>query len=271
MADVSTLLQSVIDLLDVLVELFLGFFVKPLVRLDNEVRVNMNEFLRKILDDNKRNIPQWLTAEFVAYARALLVIPTILLLAWDQFVLSAVLVVLVDLAGVLHCVVARFWVDAKRDLAEYAIRDDDRPITKAIASSENEEFDIYEFGTLGELRKKFVFVLAVTHLIFALPEVVTTGSPQRMKSWSLNHRNRTYSVFLDAVCEKAYTVPCWIYLLSTVPLGQFRSIQYVCLWWLILTETANGCLQFKTFFAAGGAPPCQVEGAVLSSRAVTVS
>lgn len=148
MADVSTLLQSVIDLLDVLVELFLGFFVKPLVRLDNEVRVNMNEFLRKILDDNKRNIPQWLTAEFVAYARALLVIPTILLLAWDQFVLSAVLVVLVDLAGVLHCVVARFWVDAKRDLAEYAIRDDDRPITKAIASSENEEFDIYEFGTL---------------------------------------------------------------------------------------------------------------------------
>jgi hypothetical protein len=148
MADISTLVQSVIDLLDVLVELYLGFFVKPLLRLDHEVRATLNEFLRGILDDYKKNIPHWLTADFIAYARALLVIPTILLLVWDQFMLSALLVILVDLAGLLHCVVARFWVDAKRDLAEDAIREDDRPISKAIVSAENEDLDIYEFGTL---------------------------------------------------------------------------------------------------------------------------
>ena len=160
MADISTLLQSVIELLDVLVELYLGFFVKQLLRLDHDVRSKLNEILRRVLDDKKKNIPQWLTADFIAYARALMVIPTILLLVWDQLVLSALLVILVDLAGLLNCVVARFWVDAKRDLAEDAVREDDRPISKALASSENENMDIYEFGTSYET--SFVCLLSMT-------------------------------------------------------------------------------------------------------------
>jgi hypothetical protein len=91
-----------------------------------------------------------------------------------------------------------------------------------------------------------------------------------MNSWSLNHRSRTYGSFVSAFCDKAFTVPCWIYLLSTVPTTQFRSVQYVSLWWLIVTETTSGCVRCKSFFAAGGLPTPQVEGIELSKSYVQV-
>lgn len=104
-----------------------------------------------------------------------------------------------------------------------------------------------------------------------LLEVVTTGSPQRMNSWSLNHRNRTYANFLNDLCDKAFSVPCWIYLLSTIHASSFRSIQYLCLWWLILTELASGCLRFKAYYGSY-APAPQVEGIELAPHcAIEVS
>lgn len=107
--------------------------------------------------------------------------------------------------------------------------------------------------------------------LFGLLEVVTTGSPQRMNSWSLNHRNRTYANFLNDLCDKAFSVPCWVYLLSTVHASSFRSIQYLCLWWLILTELASGCLRFKAYYGSY-APAPQVEGIELAPHcAIEVS
>lgn len=243
MADAETLIQSVIDLLDVLVDLYLGSLVKPFLRFHDEFSSDMNKLLRSILDDNKDIIPDWLTGNASAYLRVFLVFPTILFLAWGQLVIPFLFVVMVDLLGLLGFVVAKFWVDAKRDHAEDVVREDDRPTSKSFTSSDDDSMDSYEF------------------------EVVTTGSPQRMKSWSLTHRYRSCAGFLDAACDKAFIIPCWIYLLSTVPSGQYRTIKYVSLFWLIVTELANGCLQFKTFYAGSGVP--QVEGDVFPLSSIS--
>ena len=170
MADIETLVQSFIDLLDVLVELYLGSFIKPFLLLHvhvhtDEVYANFNAFIRGFFDDNKKYVPEWLTANFIAYARAVLLIPTIMLLAGGQLVLPALLIILVHFAGFLDGVVARFWVDAKRDRAEDAVRDDDRPTSKAPSDGDdNDSLDSYEFGELvaGNLRALDGFIHSLT-------------------------------------------------------------------------------------------------------------
>jgi hypothetical protein len=269
MADAETLVQSVIDLLDVLVDLYLGSLVKPFLRFHDEFSANMNTLLRSILDDNKDRIPDWLTGNVSAYLRVFLVFPTILFLAWGQLVIPFLFVVMVAALGLLGSVVADFWVDARRDHAEDAIREDDRPTSKSLAPSDDDSMDSYEFGEfVSGVHEPYVWF---SHLIFLVSlEVVTTGSPQRMKSWSLTHRFRACAVFLDATCDKAFIIPCWIYLLSTVPSGQSRTLKYVSLFWLIVTEVANGCLQFKTFYSGSSGVP-QVEGDVFPSSSISVS
>jgi hypothetical protein len=175
---------------------------------------------------------------------------------------------MVDLLGSLGSVVAKFWVDAKRDHAEDAIREDDRPTSKLLTPSDDDSMDSYEFGELVSGVNVTCFLLSPLILLVS-PEVVTTGSPQRMKSWSQTHRYRSCAVFLDAACDKAFIIPCWIYLLSTVPSGQYRTIKYVSLFWLIVTEVANACLEFKAFYSGSGAP--QVEGDVFPSSSISVS
>lgn len=102
-------------------------------------------------------------------------------------------------------------------------------------------------------------------------EVVTTGSPHSLTSWAVSHRNRTYGGFVDAVCDKAFVVPCWISLLSTVPAsGYLRITQCFVLWCLILAETASGCIRFRAFFTASGIPAPTVEGLDFSTSAVKV-
>ena len=53
---------------------------------------------------------------------------------------------------------------------------------------------------------------------------------------------------MDAVCDKAFIVPCWIFLLSTMP----SLSSYLILWFLILTETTSACVRFRAFYTAGG-------------------
>ena len=146
MADAETLIQSVIDLLDVLVDLYLGSLVEPFLRFHDEFSANMNKLLRSILDDNKDSIPDWLTGNVSAYLRVLLIFPTILFLAWGQLVITFLFVVMVDLLGLLGSVVAKFWLDAKRDHAEDTIREDDRPTSKSLTPSDDDSMDSYEFG-----------------------------------------------------------------------------------------------------------------------------
>merc|ERR1712216_633127 len=80
-------------------------------------------------------------------------------------------------------------------------------------------------------------------------EVVTTGSPQTLSSWLVLHRNRTYGGFVDAVCDKAFVVPCWISLLNGVQDSNYiRSFQYFVLIFLIIAEVASGCIRFRAYF-----------------------
>jgi phosphatidylglycerophosphate synthase len=87
-------------------------------------------------------------------------------------------------------------------------------------------------------------------------------------SWALMQRNKSYGGFVDAVCDKAYVVPCWILLLSTVPASTcLKVVQYFVLLWLILAETASGCVRFQAYFTCAISPP-RVEGFDFSSSAV---
>jgi phosphatidylglycerophosphate synthase len=105
-------------------------------------------------------------------------------------------------------------------------------------------------------------------ILFSL-EIVTTGSPHSVLSWVQLHRNRTYGGFVDAVCDKAFVIPCWISLLHSVPETRYLKVfQYASLLCLILAETASGCIRFKAYFTSGGVPAPKVVGFDFSTSAV---
>lgn len=71
------------------------------------------------------------------------------------------------------------------------------------------------------------------------------------------------------MCDKAFAVPCWILLLSTVQhSSSFRPVQYFCLLWLIVAEVASGCVRFQAYFTTPGVAPPTVEGFDFVSSAV---
>jgi phosphatidylglycerophosphate synthase len=104
---------------------------------------------------------------------------------------------------------------------------------------------------------------------FSSLEIVTTGSPHSVLSWVQLNRNRTYGGFVDAVCDKAFVIPCWISLLHNVPESHhLKMVQYIALLCLILAETASGCIRFQAYFTSGGVPAPKVEGFDFSTSAV---
>lgn len=106
--------SSVFQLVDAVVELYLGSVVQPFVKVHEKFYAGLNVVLRKALDDNAQSIPPWFTANFITYFRTALVLPTLLLLAWECNVASSVVVLVVDFGDFLDGVVARFWVDEKK-------------------------------------------------------------------------------------------------------------------------------------------------------------
>ena len=104
-------------LVDSIVELYLGTIIKPFLSLHETFYAALNKALRKLLDDNRAKIPEWFTANWITYARTVLVVPTILVLSWDYTFLPSFLVIFVDFGDFLDGVVARFWVDVKKEIA----------------------------------------------------------------------------------------------------------------------------------------------------------
>eukprot|EP00586_Coscinodiscus_wailesii_P012016 CAMPEP_0172497286 /NCGR_PEP_ID=MMETSP1066-20121228/97595_1 /TAXON_ID=671091 /ORGANISM="Coscinodiscus wailesii, Strain CCMP2513" /LENGTH=375 /DNA_ID=CAMNT_0013269955 /DNA_START=189 /DNA_END=1316 /DNA_ORIENTATION=- len=96
----------------------------------------------------------------------------------------------------------------------------------------------------------------------------THGTKKVVSSWTVSHRDATYGGFVDAVCDKAFVVPCWIYLLSDVVGTRFEILQYFVLWFLILAETASGCVRFKAFYTSTGVPAPKVNNLNFSTSAV---
>lgn len=74
-----------------------------------------------------------------------------------------------------------------------------------------------------------------------------------IQSWMTSHQNKIYGGFIDAVCDKVFVVPCWIYLISKVEdssNGTWKMMQYIALWCLILAETSSGAIRFRAFYTA---------------------
>jgi hypothetical protein len=101
----------------------------------------MNKALRAVLDANKPKIGDWFTANFITYLRTFFVIPTLLLMAWGQTLLPSLIVIAVDFGDFLDGVVARFWVDVKKEREE-ALTSENK------TSSSPTNSDDESFGTL---------------------------------------------------------------------------------------------------------------------------
>lgn len=123
----NDIITSVFDLIDAVVEVYLGSVIKPFVKLHETFYSSLNVVLRKILDDNKEHIPVWFTANFITYFRTALVIPTLLLLAWKQHLLASLLVIACDFGDFLDGVVARYWVDLRKEQESLEQKDKSRP------------------------------------------------------------------------------------------------------------------------------------------------
>ena len=99
------LISNVLAVVDSIVELYLSSFIKPFLTFHEKFYNALNQTLRRVLDDNKAKIPDWFTANFITYLRTVLVVPTLLLLAWNYTLLPCLIVILVDFGDFLDGVV----------------------------------------------------------------------------------------------------------------------------------------------------------------------
>mmetsp|Transcript_25325 Transcript_25325/g.54026 ORF Transcript_25325/g.54026 Transcript_25325/m.54026 type:complete len:165 (+) Transcript_25325:246-740(+) len=111
-------IHKLFALIDSIVELYLGKIIKPFLSLHEKFYAALNKALRKILDNNRAEIPEWFTANWITYARTVLVVPTILMLSWGYKFFPSFLVIFVDFGDFLDGVVARFWVDVRKEIEQ---------------------------------------------------------------------------------------------------------------------------------------------------------
>lgn len=226
--DDSGLLETLVEVVNALVELYLAHVIKPFLLLHEKFYNKLNKVIRSLLDDNCDKIPSWFTANFITYFRTWMVIPCVILMVKDYTIIPSLLVLSVDLGDFLDGVVARFWVD--RSQIESVGKDVD---------GDDKDGD------------------------------ETKGKKKLQSSWIIQHREKNYGGFIDAICDKAFVVPCWISLLSSVPdAGYVNTFQFIVLWCLILTETASGCIRFRAYYTSNGIPAPAVKGLNFSSSAV---
>lgn len=144
MAPLVEIAIKLFALVDSIVELYLGTVIKPFLTIHEKFYSAMNKTLRKLLDDNKPMIADWFTANFITYARTVLVVPTLLLLAWGHTILPSFIVILVDFGDFLDGVVARFWVDVKKERQEkQAASEDEKAPSRPVSPTSDDG----SFGT----------------------------------------------------------------------------------------------------------------------------
>jgi hypothetical protein len=126
----------------VIVELYLGNIIKPFLTLHERLYSALNSTLRSVLDNNKDKVPDWFTANWITYARTLLAIPCVLLLSWGHTLLPSFIVILVDFGDFLDGVVARYWIDVKKEREEALSRKGDKPRSRSVSpvNSDDDSF-----------------------------------------------------------------------------------------------------------------------------------
>lgn len=100
------------------------------------------------------------------------------------------------------------------------------------------------------------------------PPTEDAKKDEPVSSWITTRRNSTYGGFIDAVCDKVFVVPCWIYSLSIIEGAMFANIQHIILWCLILAEVASGSIRFKAFYTAQAVAAPAVQGLDFTNSAV---
>jgi len=103
------------DIINKFVEFYLTGVIKPALILHEIFYSWLSIAIRTLLDGCSNYIPTWFTANFITYARTVLVIPCITLLALGYQILPSTIVILVNSGDYLDGVVARFWVDIKKE------------------------------------------------------------------------------------------------------------------------------------------------------------
>lgn len=209
-------LLLLVETLDRCVETYLRVVIRPFVRGHERVYGEINRVLRAALD--ARPVPLWFTANFITYARTVLVVPCLQLLAWGHAALPSLIVLLVDFGDFLDGVVARYWVDRRRA------------------------------GTAP---------------------TPTPADGDAVPSMARTRRDASYGGFVDAVCDKCFVVPCWIYLLSAVTGGGlWAHAQHLILWFLIVMEISSACIRFRAFFTSEIVASPKMVGMDFSNSAV---
>jgi phosphatidylglycerophosphate synthase/glycerol-3-phosphate cytidylyltransferase-like family protein len=100
-------------------------------------------------------------------------------------------------------------------------------------------------------------------------EEESKDTPKISASWIIDHRQKSYGGFIDAVCDKAFVVPIWLISLASVPSSKlFHIAQYVVLWFLIFTEVSSGCIRFRAYYTCNGVAAPSVKGLDFSTSAV---
>jgi hypothetical protein len=145
----KALLRTVLDLVDAIVELYLGNIIKPFLKLHEKLYSALNSTLRSLLDNNKDKIPDWFTANWITYARTVLVIPCVLLLSWGHTLLPSLVVILVDFGDFLDGVVARYWIDIKKEREEGLFKKGVKPRSRSVSpvNSDDDSFGMCRQGT----------------------------------------------------------------------------------------------------------------------------
>jgi hypothetical protein len=136
-------LTRTFHLVDSIVELYLSTVIQPFLKFHEIFYNQLNVILRKLMDDNKGKIPDWCTANAITYARTVLVIPCLIFLSWNWYLIPCCIVLLVDFGDFLDGVAARFWVDVIKERQESLDKKEDRKSRpNSPASSDS------SFGTL---------------------------------------------------------------------------------------------------------------------------
>eukprot|EP00594_Rhizosolenia_setigera_P018145 CAMPEP_0178968514 /NCGR_PEP_ID=MMETSP0789-20121207/18315_1 /TAXON_ID=3005 /ORGANISM="Rhizosolenia setigera, Strain CCMP 1694" /LENGTH=397 /DNA_ID=CAMNT_0020654489 /DNA_START=76 /DNA_END=1269 /DNA_ORIENTATION=+ len=228
MSDSLDTIALIFELIDIALEFYLKTFITPFLTFHEKFYSKLNKILRETLEKCEP-IPRWFTANFITYARTILVIPNLYLMSKEFNLVAALIVILVDFGDFLDGVVARYWVEKKAQEKEL----DSLAISQSSSATEEE---------------------------YMVESMVTM------------QRNKTYGGFVDAVCDKAFVVPCWIYLLSQVSGSSSSSyveaIFYVILFCLILAEVSSGTIRFRAYFTSLAVPAPKVDGMDFSSSAV---
>merc|ERR1719444_21513 len=209
-----------LPMINVCVECYLTTVIAPFLTWHERFYSRLNYYLKQGIQrlEDQGNMPHWLTANFVTYARTVLVFPALVLLSLSMSnhhgllyaIMAALIVILVDFGDFLDGVLARYWKE------EASALDD----SSSSSSQDNKQRIV------------------------------------QLQSFKSMHIQQAYGGFVDAVCDKAFVVPMWIFMLSTIAHKDsyddssmfYIMAQYMVLFSLILTETTSGVIRFRAYF-----------------------